>query len=216
MNLLDQLDPLPDMRPPLGMQQRCYRQNGSWVDLPASERQKKEEADICAKVDGEDWRPHTPGFEINGKGQIRTVDYEPPKPPETDIPIPCVVDFDLAAELDKIGYVLADGGTSYAQLRDEFGCLVGTYAVMPKPGHKIPGIELAEPQTQPAPTIGDAQNWADGWIPHTPGDPMPCDGSIKVFRRWRNGKETQSADYARDRDWGENNSEYAITAWKPA
>ena len=150
--------------------------------------------------------------------------YEPPKPPETDIQIPCVVDFDLAAELDKIGYVLADGGTSYAQLRDEFGCLVGTYAVMPKPGHKIPGIELAEPQTQPAEQRYNFNSKTgevalidrDGWIPHTPGDPMPCDGSIKVFRRWRNGKETQSADYARDRDWGENNSEYAITAWKPA
>lgn len=71
---------------------------------------------------------------------------------------------------------------------------------------------------------------ADGWIEHRPGDPMPCDGDLKVFVRLMDGMERVSSHKAK---WwaghGASESELAdywkatlhgkgnpIIAWKPA
>ena len=109
MNLLDQLDPLPAFR---GHSERWRAHHIE----PLSRRQVDEIHAKYQKERGEDWRPHTPGFEINGKGQIRTVDYEPPKPPETDIPIPCVVSgFDVSWDGVMVKIDLAEPIQFYAE-----------------------------------------------------------------------------------------------------
>lgn len=63
---------------------------------------------------------------------------------------------------------------------------------------------------------------AEGWIPHTPGDPMPCDGNLEVeiMTReeaegsipWRSGPQL-----AEEWEWSVNLSpSRQILAWKPA
>ncbi len=63
-------------------------------------------------------------------------------------------------------------------------------------------------------------NWdtdKDGWIPHKPGDPMPCEKGAIIRVRLRNGEEFDCKDpgflY-----WGEipNATGEEIIAWKPA
>jgi hypothetical protein len=72
--------------------------------MPESQRQLEEWSRAKRQADGEDWHPtETKGIERNGKGQYRTVDYKPPEPPETDIPIPCVVEIgDRIKELARL------------------------------------------------------------------------------------------------------------------
>ena len=61
---------------------------------------------------------------------------------------------------------------------------------------------------------------SDGWIPHTPGYPMPCDGETLVHVHLReeakpqeNEKPIQAASY----DWGDfPGKPWQIIAWKPA
>lgn len=48
---------------------------------------------------------------------------------------------------------------------------------------------------------------ADGWIPHKPGDPMPCDGALLVLAK---GPQTISQAHARFIDWK------TVLAWRPA
>jgi len=56
---------------------------------------------------------------------------------------------------------------------------------------------------------------SDGWIPHRPGDPMPCDGSLMVTIRTRDFDE--ETDIAREWDWRTlTTTEAEIIAWKPA
>jgi hypothetical protein len=52
---------------------------------------------------------------------------------------------------------------------------------------------------------------ADGWIPHKPGDPMPCDPEAKVRVKTENGSES-TLSRASYWWWTGGN----IVAWKPA
>ena len=61
----------------------------------------------------------------------------------------------------------------------------------------------------------------DGWIPHRPGDPMPCDGASNPKLLFRDGEVydlTSRGEPANDYDWcaipWDPVSE--IIAWKPA
>lgn len=89
-----------------------------------------------------------------------------------------------------------------------------------------------EPQTQiqygPSKVGGLFRGGApneDGWIPHRPGDPMPCDGNLEVYFRCKDEFESRLDFPARDfaegagGNWwtGENaNPGDQIIAWKPA
>ena len=63
---------------------------------------------------------------------------------------------------------------------------------------------------------------AEGWIPHTPGDPMPCAGDLEVEikMRWEATGEKawrSSPDRADSLDWSTCiRSHLQILAWKPA
>lgn len=57
---------------------------------------------------------------------------------------------------------------------------------------------------------------ADGWIPHRPGDPMPCDEDEKLLVKREDGSENNSWILARYFDWGKDNGGDNIIAWKPA
>jgi hypothetical protein len=56
----------------------------------------------------------------------------------------------------------------------------------------------------------------DGWIPHVPGDPMPCDGEMEVDYRMR-WKQAEFPSFARRIDWGicDGISAAEIVAWRP-
>jgi hypothetical protein len=58
------------------------------------------------------------------------------------------------------------------------------------------------------------------WIPHTPGDPMPCDGGMEVFVNLRGENELlekfEKAP-ANQYVWAAlNGADWEIVAWKPA
>lgn len=55
----------------------------------------------------------------------------------------------------------------------------------------------------------------DDWIPHTPGDPMPCGSDLTVDVRFESG-EVKGALTAIAWNWGVQNDGYSITAWRPA
>jgi hypothetical protein len=79
---LTAIDPLPEL--PRGF--RLMSQDNGWSSVPASRRHEAEMAKKRDKLFGEDWRPtDNPLIEVNGKGQMRTKDYKPPEPPETDV-----------------------------------------------------------------------------------------------------------------------------------
>jgi hypothetical protein len=116
MKNLDQIDPLPRFESvgtytrPDGAQIWSKRQNEEW----AKARQKES---------GEDWQPYkrdgqiVPHTYINGQGKLKTEGYQPPEPPETDIPIPCVANISwdpatfgddaFVALYDEAGYYYA-------------------------------------------------------------------------------------------------------------
>lgn len=97
---------------------------------------------------------------------------------------------------------------------------------------KLPSFTDALPLTlgekRPPPnSIKPSEEWdllpcdAEGWIPHTPGDPMPCDGDLEVeiMTRtevegsipWRPGPLPAEAW-----EWSANLSpSLQILAWKP-
>jgi hypothetical protein len=56
---------------------------------------------------------------------------------------------------------------------------------------------------------------ADGWIPHVPGDPMPCDGDALVDTRFKCGQESTGKELAKNFDWKWNGKSFAIAAWRP-
>ena len=94
----------------------------------------------------------------------------------------------------------------------------------------IPGGNACDPQEVAdsirqwfADHIGDANKKApddDGWIPHTLGDPMPCDGDLRVHvqLRWEPRFAAQiGLDRASKWHWGQlSNRDNEIIAWKPA
>lgn len=57
---------------------------------------------------------------------------------------------------------------------------------------------------------------ADGWIPHVPGDPMPCDGTSIVEVRFKCGKKHKSMVAADEFDWEWEGKNFSIVAWRPA
>jgi hypothetical protein len=78
--------------------------------------------------------------------------------------------------------------------------------------HGIGGVNItAWRPHQPQPN-------ADSWIPHVPGDPMPCSGSTIVDVKLQNGSTHPSVFDARNWDWGawEDESWSQIIAWRPS
>jgi hypothetical protein len=56
---------------------------------------------------------------------------------------------------------------------------------------------------------------AGDWIPHTPGDPMPCDGNLLVEVRFERGLIDDGFP-AKSWVWGRQEGGYSIVAWRPA
>lgn len=54
----------------------------------------------------------------------------------------------------------------------------------------------------------------DGWIPHVPGDPMPCDGDAVVDVKFNCGK-VNAGNAAWVWGWLGGNCDYSIAAWRP-
>jgi hypothetical protein len=125
MKNLDQIDPLPKFES-VGT---YTRPDGAQI---WSKRQHKEWQKAVQAADGEDWRPtDNPLIEVNGKGQMRTKDYPLPEPPETDIPIPCVIEDEPAYGTTAWAIkVLTERGSYYKEALSQAG--------------------FAEPQTQTA------------------------------------------------------------------
>lgn len=69
-------------------------------------------------------------------------------------------------------------------------------------------------RTKPEPET--PQPDADGWIPHRPGDPMPCDGEMMVFTMFQDGELSTESYHAKRLCWTAINVSFAIIAWKPA
>jgi hypothetical protein len=172
MKNLDQIDPLPE-----------FKGTSVWFTLwedvlgiPASRRHIKEHNDKVDRSVGDDWRPtDNPLIEVNGKGQMRTKGYQPPEPPETDIPIPCVVEIG-----DRIKELARTLGGAWA-------------------------ASQTEPENL---NVG----WKDGWIPHKPGDPMPCERGTRIYYRTGHGNNLESGQgwLAKEEEFG------PVIAWKPA
>jgi hypothetical protein len=205
MKNLDQIDPLPVF---VKLRRYC-------ASLPASERVKKEWAKHDLREAGEDWQPYkrdgqiVPHTYINGQGKLKTEGYQPPEPPETDIPIPCVTDianltWSAAASVTFTRAVI--GNEVFALTPHEDGSI--TYTLIP---------ETAEPQTQTASQM-EQESWGalpslaklygypepfDSWIPHKPGDPMPCDPELLVDRKYRNGRTGKMSAPAAQWSWGD-------------
>jgi hypothetical protein len=66
---------------------------------------------------------------------------------------------------------------------------------------------------------------ADGWIPHRPGDPMPCDPETLIWVKLRDpsfvDRSPETAGYWDEEDdhasnWRNADSINSIIAWKPA
>lgn len=55
----------------------------------------------------------------------------------------------------------------------------------------------------------------DGWIPHTPGDEMPCDGAEKVQVKFRDGCVQLMPISANLWQWNNENNIDDIIAWRP-
>ena len=74
--------------------------------------------------------------------------------------------------------------------------------------------ELDRTAPKPETPIPDA----DGWIPHKPGDAMPCDGDLWVHAKYRDGLSV--CCFSQDFRWNaakeSEDPECEIIAWKPA
>jgi hypothetical protein len=148
-----------------------------------SKRQIEEERRAEDKASGEDWQPYkrdgqiVPHTYINGQGKLKTEGYQPPEPPETDIPIPCI-EYNLSDAIDALVYML-----------DALKAQTQTASQM-------------EPENL---NVG----WKDGWIPHKPGDPMPCEMGTRIVTK------TISGGGGFPHEAGPYNWD-VIVAWKPA
>jgi hypothetical protein len=208
MKNLDQIDPLPKFESvgtytrPDGAQIWSKRQNEEW----AKARQKQS---------GEDWQPYkrdgqiVPHTYINGQGKLKTEGYQPPEPPETDIPIPCVVDEPHTPhELFRLWR------KSLRETAPEVPASVKMYLEYRR--------AEAEPQTQTASQteqepLHPHDIW-DGWIPHKPGDPMPAGITERVLYDLRcnyNYGDDRIEEYKRQYAYNPDQWNY-IVAWKPA
>ena len=71
------------------------------------------------------------------------------------------------------------------------------------------GFPTMAPKDNPQPD-------ADGWIPHRPGDPMPCDGNLPILVIvGRDSDPSINPMPAKNFDWGEHDP-WPVVAWKPA
>jgi hypothetical protein len=223
MKDLNDIDPLPEFKAP-DWQEFLV----GYGDLPESERQKKEWRNATKKADGEDWHPHSPGIERNGKGQFRTVDYKPPEPPETDIPIPCVEYAEFFGGSGEVGVV------TWQAVYPRGLLTTGHMQTFCAPQYR----PQAEPQTQAASQIKqkvrtkylvrDATGRTVGvtydpdlWIPHTPGDQAPVkDGTRVMFKRRCDGPKGTAffgGIESQPGHWTKAEQEmYEVTAWRPA
>ncbi len=208
MNLLDKIDALPVLIDMTG----CYIASPYSAVQPWSRRQHEEEEKRDAKECGEDWVTckENPAFEINGKGQRRTKDYKPPEPPETDIPVPCVVDGFAVPALSF--QPCAYGLTKYFPTSPEEKPLPTKFETDVALGLLV--SPCAHHRAEAKETLA---RFPDGWIPHKPGDPMPCDPDMYVEAKLRNG-EILGGSRAQIWAW-HSMPELAgreIIAWKPA
>lgn len=100
--------------------------------------------------------------------------------------------------------LLADPVSSKSLTHEEIvNCAVATADAL------LAELDRTAPKDEPQPD-------ADGWIPHVPGDPMPCDPDAIIVAMLRDGHICQKdrAEYfCFDKDQHAPNEE--IVAWKP-
>jgi hypothetical protein len=191
MKNLDDLDPLPKL--PRGF--RMMHKDNEWYSTPASRRHEAEMAKKRDKLFGEDWQPYKRDGQIVPHTYINgqgKLKTEGYQPPEPPELDVVVMDYDAWCE------------QILAILRAEQEA-------------------KAEPQTQTASQIEQEQaeyQIATGWIPHKPGDPMPCDPEQVVWIKLRDGTpyEGDEAEKAVYWEWDalEEDRGAEIIAWKPA
>jgi hypothetical protein len=201
MKNLDQIDPLPE-----------FKGTSVWFTLwedvlgiPASRRHIKEHNDKVDRSVGDDWRPtDNPLIEVNGKGQMRTKGYQPPEPPETDIPVGCVLQ--TVAPLSSREMYL-----EYQRVEQEAGIEAAARKLVELSGYR------GEPLRWRTPDGRSIDMGFDGWYPHKPGDPMPCDPVAMVWIR-KPVSDERAPHFARSYNWGviPDSPGYEISAWKPA
>jgi hypothetical protein len=249
MNTLDKIDPLPALRG--AWEEWGYLGNCMVSKVPYSRRQIQEARGNVQKTLGEDWQPYNrdgqivPNVYINGKGHFKTEGHKPPEPPETDIPIPCVIVTTNWTEDDTDEWPVEDRAERIKEIIKQHPMLYGLSGAQ----YKAPAQDqryVCAPQTQTAsheevsscfqrafPGIANTysrdENSHNGtntptnaivdtnWIPHKPGDPIPCDHSLHVHIKARNGNLDEALS-ARDFIWDEISDypEAVIIAWKPA
>ena len=54
------------------------------------------------------------------------------------------------------------------------------------------------------------------WIPHKPGDPMPCDGDDWVIVKFADGSDCRFQKRAKTQNWGYYGTVVDVIAWRPA
>lgn len=112
----------------------------------------------------------------------------------------------LRAGTGTEGRVTVEIETTREQLRDFPFNMIGKSAI----------AFIADSAPKPETPIPDA----DGWIPHRPGDAMPCDGDLQVFIKLTKDSQIEAySEYqpARDWIWSDDIPESSkIIAWKPA
>jgi hypothetical protein len=207
MRDLSDLDPLPKF------EADTYCLAGG-VPLPESKRQRDEYLREWAKKSGEDWQPYkrdgqiVPHTYINGQGKLKTEGYQPPEPPETDIPVGCVLQ--TVAPLSSREMYL-----EYQRVEQEAGIEAAARKLVELSGYR------GEPLRWRTPDGRSIDMGFDGWYPHKPGDPRPCDPEQVVWIKLRDGTlyegdEAEKAVYWEWRSGAEQDNDYDIIAWKPA
>jgi hypothetical protein len=171
MRDLNDLDPLPK----LGRGKSGARLSARLTEafrLPPSERLKKEWAGQDLKEAGEDWQPYkrdgqiVPHTYINGQGKLKTEGYQPPEPPETDIPIPCVIETFEEELARKVAQLKAD--MEAAAYWEPHAAIQSWPWKIERPRHEwiTDTLKRAEPQTQPASQM-EPPSTGETWVPYS-------------------------------------------------
>jgi hypothetical protein len=244
MKNLDDLDPLPKL--PRGF--RMMHKDNEWYSTPASRRHEAEMAKKRDKLFGEDWQPYkrdgqiVPHTYINGQGQLKTDGYQPDVP---DPDIIVVFDETSAEVFWPNGVPVEDWLDLFTSDMSSHPDTPGERAFKLSDLRQIYAAYV--PQTQTASQM-ESKNWyqeqiakqmkalkaetelglsrsqdlaaKDSWIPHKPGDPMPCDPEQVVWIKLRDGTlyEGDEAEKAVYWEWDalEEVRGAEIIAWKPA
>jgi hypothetical protein len=168
MRDLNDLDPLPKL--PRGF--RMMYKDNEWYSLPASRRHEGEMAKKRDKLFGEDWQPYkrdgqiVPHTYINGQGKLKTEGYQPPEPPETDIPIPCVIETFEEELARKVAQLKAD--MEAAAYWEPHAAIQSWPWKIERPRHEwiTDTLKRAEPQTQPASQM-EPPSTGETWVPYS-------------------------------------------------